>query len=53
MKCCQCEKVASSQSQFPIKAMGKLATGNIGIGDIRTLATFNKATFGNLSSVRV
>ena len=28
IKCCQCESVASSQSQLPIKAMGKLATGN-------------------------
>ena len=43
IKCCQCESVASSQSQLPIKAMGKLSIGNI-----RTLATFNKATFGNL-----
>ena len=53
MKCCQCENVASSQSQLPIKAMGKLATGNIGIGNTSTLATFNKATFGNLSAIRV
>jgi hypothetical protein len=28
LKCCQCESVASGQSQLPIKAMGKLATGN-------------------------
>ena len=34
-KCCQCEKVASSNSQFPI--------GNMGIGNNSTMATFNMA----------
>ena len=53
MKCRQCESIASYQSQSPIKAMGKLGTGNIGIGNIRTLATFNKATFGNLPAICV
>ena len=33
--------------------MAKLETGNIGIGNIRTMATFDKATFGNLSTIRV
>ena len=41
-QCYQCENVASAQSQLPIKAVGKLETGNIGNGNISTLATFNK-----------
>ena len=40
-QCCQCENVASAQSQLPIKAVGKLETGNIGMCGIRTLATFS------------
>ena len=43
-KCCQCENVAIYQ--FPISSRGggmirQLATGNIGIGNTPTLATFN------------
>lgn len=41
MKCCQCESVASGQSQFPM--MAKLETGNIS----------TMATFGNLPAIRV
>ena len=48
MKCCQCENVASAQSQLPIKAMGKLETGNIGNGNMSTMATFC-----NHSAIRV
>ena len=33
--------------------MAKLETGNIGIGNIRTMETFDKATFCNLSTIRV
>ena len=43
-QCCQCENVASGQSQLPIKAMGKLATGNTGIGNTSTLATLSGVT---------
>ena len=44
-KCCQCENVAIYQ--FPISSRGggmirQLETGNIGIGNTSTLATFNK-----------
>ena len=46
MKCCQCENVASSQSQLPIKVMGKLVTGNIGIGNICTMATLSTSLAG-------
>ena len=45
-QCCQCESVASGQFQFPM--MAKLATGNIGIGNIHTMATL-----GNLSPTGV
>ena len=44
-KCCHRENVASCQSQFPMKwggMMEQLETGNIGIGNTSTLATFNK-----------
>ena len=43
-QCCQCENVASGQSQLPIKAMGKLATGNTGNGNTSTLATLHSVT---------
>jgi len=43
-QCCQYENVASGQSQLPIKAMGKLATGNTGIGNTSTLATLSGVT---------
>ena len=43
-QCCQCENVASSQSQLPIKGMGKLETGNIGNGNTSTLATLSSVT---------
>jgi hypothetical protein len=44
-KCCQCDNVAIYQ--FPISSRGggmirQLETGNIGIGNTSTLATFNK-----------
>ena len=44
-ECCQCDNVAICQ--FPIFSRGggmmeQLATGNIGIGNTSTLATFNK-----------
>ena len=35
-ECCQCENVASTNSNF------QLETGNIGIGNTSTLATFSK-----------
>ena len=41
---CQCENVASAQSQLPIKAIGKLETGNIGNGNTSTLATLHSVT---------
>ena len=41
-ECCQCDSVASCQFQFPMKgAEEEMATGNIGIGNTSTLATFN------------
>ena len=43
-QCCQCENVASAQSQLPIKAMGQLETGNIGNGNISTMATLSSVT---------
>ena len=43
-QCCQCENVASAQSQLPIKGMGKLETGNIGNGNTSTLATLSRVT---------
>ena len=43
-QCCQCENVASAQSQLPIKAMGKLETGNIGNCNTSTLATLHSVT---------
>lgn len=43
-QCCQCENVASAQSQLPIKAVGKLETGNIGNGNTSTLATLHSVT---------
>ena len=44
MKCCQCENVASGQSQLPIKSMGKLTTGNTGTNNTSTLATLISVT---------
>lgn len=44
-ECCQCDSVASCQFQFPIGAELEATTtgiGNIGIGNIYTLATFAK-----------
>jgi len=45
-ECCQCENVANtkSNSQFSgdIAAANKLETGNIGTGNIFTMATLNK-----------
>ena len=42
-QCCQCESVASSQFQLPMSA--KLVTGNIGIGNIGTMATLPQFQF--------
>ena len=50
-KCCQCENVASGQSQLPIKAMGKLATGNTGNGNTSTLATFSNCAATKMDSM--
>ena len=43
-QCCQCENVASGQSQLPIKSMGKLTTGNTGTNNTSTLATLTSVT---------
>ena len=42
-KCCQCDNVANCQFQFPMEKKEEeteMATGNIGTGNIFTLATF-------------
>jgi len=49
-KCCQCENVASTKSNFQFayaKATAdKLEIGNIGIGNTSTMATFTKMFTG-------
>ena len=44
VKCCQCDNVANTNSQLPIRSgAGKFENGNIGTGNTSTLATIHYA----------